>query len=55
MAAEFAMSNAAPTPWKMRMTISQMPAAVPDIQVMLNKSEKKVKTAKPRLYMRTRP
>ena len=55
MAAEFAMSNAAPTPWKMRITISQTPAAVPLIHVMLNRREKKVKTAKPRLYMRTRP
>ena len=55
MAAELAMSIAAPTPWKMRMTMSQMPAAVPVIQVMLSRSEKKVKTAKPRLYIRTRP
>ena len=29
MAAEFAISMAAPTPWKIRMTISQIPAAVP--------------------------
>jgi hypothetical protein len=55
MAAEFAMSRAAPTPWKMRITMSQIPPAVPVIQVMLKRSEKKVKTAKPRLYMRTRP
>ena len=55
IAAEFARSSAAPTPWKMRITISQMPPAVPVIQVMLSRSEKKVKTAKPRLYMRTRP
>jgi hypothetical protein len=27
MAAEFAISMAAPTPWKIRITISQMPAA----------------------------
>ena len=32
-----------------------MPAADPDIHVMLRASEKKVNTAKPRLYMRTRP
>ncbi len=55
MAAEFAINRAAPTPWKIRITISQMPPAVPVIQVMLSRSEKKVKTAKPRLYMRTRP
>ena len=55
MAAELAINMAAPTPWKMRMTMSQMPPAVPVIQVMLSSSEKKVKTAKPRLYMRTRP
>ena len=55
MAAELAMRSAAPTPWKMRITISQMPPAVPVNQVMLSSSEKKVKTAKPRLYIRTRP
>ena len=55
MARELAISSAAPTPWKMRITISQIPAAAPVIQVMLSMSEKKVKTAKPRLYMRTRP
>ena len=49
MAAEFAMSMAAPTPWKMRITMSQMPAACPVIQVMLSMSEKNVKTANPRL------
>ena len=55
MAAEFAMSIAAPTPWKRRMTMSQVAAAVPVIHVMLSSSEKKVKTAKPRLYIRTLP
>ena len=55
IAAELAISMAAPTPWKIRMTMSQTPPAVPVIQVMLSSSEKKVKTAKPRLYMRTRP
>ncbi len=49
MAAELAISMAAPTPWKMRITMSQMPPAVPVIQVMLSRSEKKVNTAKPRL------
>ena len=49
IAAELAMSMAAPTPWKMRITIRHMPAAGPVIQVTLSASEKKVKTAKPRL------
>ncbi len=49
MAAEFAMSMAAPTPWKMRIAISQSPAAWPVIQVMLRSSEKTVNTANPRL------
>ena len=49
MADELAMSMAAPTPWRMRMVISHTPAAWPVIQVMLNISEKTVKTAKPRL------
>ncbi len=55
MAAELAMSMAAPTPWKMRMMIRYNPAASPVSQHTLRRSEKKVKTAKPRLYMRTRP
>ena len=37
------------------MTINQIPPAVPVSQVMLRSSEKNVKTAKPRLYIRTRP
>jgi hypothetical protein len=49
IAAEFAISMAAPMPWKIRSTISQIPAADPDIQVTVSSSEKKVKTAKPRL------
>ncbi len=55
MAAELAMSIAAPTPWKTRRTISQMAPAWPDIQPTLSSKEKNVKMAKPRLYMRTRP
>ena len=55
MAAELAINMAAPTPWKMRMTISQMPPAWPVSQVTLSSTEKKVKTANPRLYVRTRP
>ena len=42
-------------PWKMRMTMSQMPAAVPVIHVIERRSEKTVKTAKPKLYIRARP
>ena len=49
MAAELAISMAAPTPWKIRITISHTPAAWPYIQVMDSISEKNVKTAKPRL------
>ena len=49
MAAELAISMAAPTAWKIRMVMSQIPAAWPWIQVMVSNSEKKVKTAKPRL------
>jgi hypothetical protein len=44
-----------PDPWKIRITINQIPAAWPDIHVTVRRSEKNVKTAKPRLYMRTRP
>ena len=49
MADELAISMAAPTPWKMRIVISQTPAACPVIQVTLNMRENTVKTAKPRL------
>ncbi len=55
IAATFAESMAAPTPWKMRIVISQMAAAVPCIGVMVSSSEKKVKMAKPRLKSFTRP
>ena len=55
MAAELAISMALAISWKTRMVISHTPAACPVIQVMLNMSEKNVNTAKPRLYVRTRP
>ena len=55
MADEFATRNAAPIPWNTRTTISHSPAAGPVIHVMVSSSEKKVKMAKPRLYIRTRP
>ena len=49
MAAELAINMAAPTPWKIRITMSQMPAGWPVSQVTLNAKEKNVNTAKPRL------
>ena len=42
MAAELAMSMAAPTPWKTRITTSHRAAAVPLIQVTASTSEKNV-------------
>ncbi len=55
MADELATRNAAPMPWNTRTMISHRPAALPCIHVMVSSSEKKVKMAKPRLYIRTRP
>ena len=55
MALELANRNAPPIPWKTRMMMSQRAPAVPVIQVIDSRMEKKVKMAKPRLYMRTRP
>ena len=49
MAAELAINMAAPTPWKIRITMSQMPPGWPVSHVTLNANEKKVNTAKPRL------
>ena len=49
MAEEFAISIAAPSAWNSRMVISHIPAAWPCIHVTERTSEKKVKTAKPRL------
>jgi len=40
---------AAPTPWKIRNTISQIPPACPDSHVTLSSSENTVNRAKPRL------
>ena len=42
MAAELAMSRAAPTPWKTRITTSHSAPAVPLIQVTASTSEKNV-------------
>jgi hypothetical protein len=55
IAAEFANSIAPPTPWITRMAISQMAADAPDIHVTDSRIEPTVKTAKPRLYILTRP
>ncbi len=42
IAAELAISSAAPTPWKIRMMTSHSAAAVPLIQVIVSTSEKNV-------------
>ena len=55
IAEELAKSMAPPTPWPTRITINQMAPAVPDSHVTANRSEKVVKTAKPRLKILTRP
>jgi hypothetical protein len=55
MAEELAKSMAPPTPWPMRMPMSQSAPVEPWSQVMESRIEKTVKTAKPRLKMRTRP
>ena len=49
MAAELAINMAAPTPWKIRITMSQRPPGWPLSHVTLSNKEKKVNTAKPRL------
>ena len=55
MAAEFANSRAPPTPWPIRMPISHSAPALPRSQVAVRSNENTVNTAKPALYMRTRP
>ena len=55
MAEELAKSMAPPTPWPIRMPMSQTAAAGPCSQVTESRIEKTVKTAKPRLYILTRP
>ena len=55
MADELAKSMAPPTPWPIRMVMSQMAPAVPVSQVTASRTEKAVKTAKPRLKIFTRP
>jgi len=55
IALEFAKSSAPPTPCPTRIRISQRAAALPCIHVTESRIEKTVKTAKPRLNIRTRP
>ena len=55
IALEFANSSAPPTPCPTRIRISQSAPALPCIQVTESRIEKTVKTAKPRLNIRTRP
>ncbi len=55
MAEELAKSMAPPTPWPTRMVINQMAPAVPVSHVTARRTEKTVKTAKPRLKILTRP
>ena len=55
IALEFAKTIAAPTPCPTRIPISQSAAALPCSHVTESRIEKKVKTAKPRRNIRTRP
>ena len=55
MAEELAKSMAPPTPWPIRIVMSQMAPAVPVSQVTASRTEKTVNTAKPRLKILTRP
>ena len=55
IALEFAKRSAPPTPWPTRIRISQSAAVVPCIHVSERRTENAVKTAKPRLNIRTRP
>ena len=55
IAVELANRNAPPMPCTIRQMISHSAALVPLIQVAARKIDAIVNTAKPRLYMRTRP
>jgi hypothetical protein len=55
IALELAISMAPPTPCRTRIRISHQAAAVPCSQVSDRATENNAKTAKPRLYIRTRP
>jgi len=55
IAVELANRKAPPTPWKTRMMMIHSAPAGPVSQVTDRRIENSVNTAKPRLYMRTRP
>ncbi len=55
MALELANRKAPPTPWPKRIRMIHSAAPAPVIQVNDSRMENRVKMAKPRLYMRTRP
>ena len=55
MAVEFANRNAPPTPCRTRMMMIHSAPAGPCSQVTDSRIEKNVNTAKPRLYILTRP
>ena len=55
IAVELANRNAPPTPWNIRMMMIHKAPAGPVSHVMDSMIEKNVKTAKPRLYILTRP
>ena len=55
IALELAISMAPPTPCMIRIPISHQAADVPCSQVTDSMTEKKANSAKPRLYIRTRP
>ena len=55
MAVELAISSAPPTPWTTRHTISHIAPRAPWPGVSDSAIEASVNTAKPALYMRTRP
>jgi len=55
IAVELANRNAPPTPWPIRMMMIHNAPAGPVSHVTDSKIAKNVNTAKPRLYMRTRP
>jgi hypothetical protein len=55
MALELASKKAPPTPWATRIAINHRAPSAPVIHVTESMTEKRVNTAKPRLYIFTRP
>ena len=55
IAVEFAISSAPPTPWITRKMMSWVAPSVPVPHVSDSRIEPRVKMAKPRLYILTRP